>query len=507
MTTDNDPEETPTDAVDPVDPVDSVDPDAIGPVDSEVDSLDDMAALAAAPKHHGGFSRLYHGETSIDFVGRAKVWFAISGVFLLIGGAALVARGLNLGIDFTGGTVWQVPAGKANVADVESAMAKLGYDDVQVQLVTQKTGTGDNRLLRVEAAATATPAKATTEALDNAAADLKALEGKLKGESKVKVEAVRANLDSSSGPFEAAVPPALKTLQDQIDSLTKSLPDSKDSAKLVSSSTADMQKQVSELDTLEQTERERVGQAVSDELATQTGSNVKDVTVDTVGPSWGKQISNKARTALIVFLIVISLYITLRFEFRMAVATLAALVHDLLIVVGIYAIFQFPVTPATVIAILTILGFSIYDGIVVFDRVDENTKLLGRKSKMTYSEMANLSLNQVLMRSLNTSITALLPIFTVLVLGSFVLGATTLQEFGLALFLGLLSGAYSSIFIATPMLAILKEREPRYRELRERIESRSTVDAQGAELVGAAAAGSGAGDAVAPRPRKQGKKR
>jgi preprotein translocase subunit SecF len=110
----------------------------------------------------------------------------------------------------------------------------------------------------------------------------------------------------------------------------------------------------------------------------------------------------------------------------------------------------------------------------VFDRVDENTKLLGRKSKMNYSEMANLSLNQVLMRSLNTSITALLPIASVLFLGSFVLGATALEEFGLALFLGLLSGAYSSIFIATPLLAILKEREPRYRELRERLEGRGT---------------------------------
>ena len=176
--------------------------------------------------------------------------------------------------------------------------------------------------------------------------------------------------------------------------------------------------------------------------------------------------------------------------------------------VGIYAIFQFPVTPATVIALLTILGFSIYDGIVVFDRVDENTKLLGRKSKMTYSEMANLSLNQVLMRSLNTSITALLPIGAVLVLGSFVLGATTLEEFGLALFLGLLSGAYSSIFIATPMLAILKEREPRYRELRERLEGRAPAG----QPVPAGAVARGSDSATppgveAPRPRKPGKKR
>jgi preprotein translocase subunit SecF len=172
------------------------------------------------------------------------------------------------------------------------------------------------------------------------------------------------------------------------------------------------------------------------------------------------------------------------------------------VVVGIYALLQFPVTPATVIAVLTILGFSIYDGIVVFDRVDENTKLLGKKSKMTYSEMANLSMNQVLMRSLNTSITALLPILSVLVIGAYVLGATTLEEFGLALLLGLLSGAYSSIFIATPLLALLKEREPRYRELRARIESRADHDApEVAEVVAAGGAG------AAPRPRKKGKRR
>ena len=268
--------------------------------------------------------------------------------------------------------------------------------------------------------------------------------------------------------------------------------------------TVAMRGQVEALATAEQTERERVGRAVTDVLAEQTGSKASEVTVDTVGPSWGQQISAKARTALIVFLIVITLYITLRFEFRMALATVLALIHDLLIVVGLYAVFQFPVTPATVIALLTILGFSIYDGIVVFDRVDENTRLLGRKSKMTYTEMANLSMNQVLMRSLNTSITALLPITTVLVLGSFVLGATTLEEFGLALFLGLLSGAYSSIFIATPTLALLKEREPRYRELRERLARR---DVEEPVAVGVGASTAAPSDEVVARPRKQGRKR
>ena len=120
-----------------------------------------MTAPTDTQKKRSIWSRLYHGETNIDFVGRWKLWFAISGVVILVGVAALAGRGLNLGIDFTGGTVWEVPAGKADVAKVEQAMGDLGYDDVQVQLITQNTGSGDKRIMRVEAAATATPAAAT----------------------------------------------------------------------------------------------------------------------------------------------------------------------------------------------------------------------------------------------------------------------------------------------------------------------------------------------------------
>jgi preprotein translocase subunit SecF len=450
----------------------------------------------------GIFSRLYHGETNLNIVERWKTWFAISGALVLIGLVALAGNGLNLGIDFTGGTVWEVPAGDADVAEVETAVRDLGYEDVQVQEITQNVGSGDERILRVEAEATASPADETTEALATADADLGRLAEEVRGGSLRAVEAVRANLDGIEGPFAEPVPAELASLQATLDEVRDGLADADDATQLVADATDSMRADVSALIDLEQAQREQVGQEVSQVLAEQTGSDVEDVTVDTVGPSWGEQISEKARTALVVFLLAITLYITLRFEFRMALSTVAALIHDLLIVVGVYAVFQFPVTPATVIAVLTILGFSIYDGIVVFDRVDENTKLLGRKSKLTYSAMANLSLNQVLMRSLNTSITALLPILSVLIIGSFVLGAKTLEEFGLALFLGLLSGAYSSIFIATPMLALLKEREPRYRELRERIES----GGGDAELVGAGARTGSVGD-VAPRARKQGKTR
>jgi preprotein translocase subunit SecF len=148
------------------------------------------------------------------------------------------------------------------------------------------------------------------------------------------------------------------------------------------------------------------------------------------------------------------------------------MIHDLLVTIGVYSLFGFQVTPDTVIAILTILGYSLYDTVVVFDRVRDNTKGVGASGRMTYSEMINLSMNQTLARSINTSLVAILPVLAVLVVGAELLGATTLQDYGLALFVGLLSGAYSSIFIAAPVLAILKEREPRYVAIRQRIQAK-----------------------------------
>ncbi|CAN5503829.1 hypothetical protein BH10ACT1_BH10ACT1_36940 [soil metagenome] len=473
-------------------------------------------------KPHGVFKRLYHGETKADIVGRWKLWFGLSGVLLLIGLAGIVTGGIKLGIDFTGGTVWQVEAGKAEVADVQSAMTDLGYEDVQVQELTQAgSGGGDARFLRVEAEATSSPTKATTAALDKATKGLDDLRGDVPADARGRIAAVHDNLDAIDGPFRESVPPPLASIQDEIDKLPARL-DKAANAKAKASSArqaaARIQTDIDGLDTLEQAERSRVGQDVTTELSKLTGTPESQVTVDTVGPSWGKQISDKARSALIVFMIAITIFITIRFELKMAIATVVALFHDLLIVVGLYAVFRFPITPATVVALLTMLGFSIYDGIVVFDRVNENTKLLNAKSKMTYTEMANMSLNQVLMRSLNTSITSLLPILSVLIVGAFVLGASTLEEFGLALFLGLLSGAYSSIFIATPLLAMLKEREPQYRDLRAQIAERGhgtvvskeqTRDEADPDPVKTAilAGPSARPTEPAPRPRKQGKKR
>ena len=189
----------------------------------------------------------------------------------------------------------------------------------------------------------------------------------------------------------------------------------------------------------------------------------------------GQRHHPQAIEALIVFLIVISAYISIFFEWKMALAAIVAVVHDIVVTVGIYSIFSFLVTPDTVVAFLTVLGYSLYDTIVVFDRVRDNSRGLGATGKLTYTDVVNLSMNQTLARSINTSLVAILPILAVLVLGAQILGAVTLEYFGLALLIGLTSGAYSSIFIASPLLAMMKEHEPRYRQIRERLESRGTA--------------------------------
>jgi preprotein translocase subunit SecF len=368
-------------------------------------------------RKRGPLGRLYHGETNIDFVGRTKVWFVLSTVFLLIGLGSLFTRGLNLGIDFEGGAVYEVPTETLTVVQARDAVSPLGIGDAKVQeLQGQST-----RLIRVQT----------------------------------------SNVD--------------------IDKANQ----------------------------------------IKDALAQAANVDVNQVNRQEVGPSWGDEITNKSERALGVFLIVIMLYISLRFEFKMAVPTVVALIHDVLMTVGVYSLSGLEVTPATVVALLTILGYSIYDGIVVFDKVHENTRLVSATARMSYGDMVNLSLNQTLMRSLNTSITALIPISSLLIIGSFALGARTLEEFALALLIGLASGAYSSIFIASPLLAILKEREPRYRDIRRRLQTRvPRADAPGETVdgvvepvtVGASRpAGPPASGRIAtnipPRPRKKGKRR
>lgn len=198
-------------------------------------------------------------------------------------------------------------------------------------------------------------------------------------------------------------------------------------------------------------------------LATQAGITQNDINQQDVGPTWGSEISRKALIGLIVVLAAIFAYIWLRFEWKMALGANIALVHDLIITAGVYALVGRQVTPATVIAILTILGFSLYDTVVIYDKIKENTETSAMVSKLGYAETVTYSLNQVLMRSVNTSLVVLLPILSLLLFGG-----DTLKDFAFAMFVGVTTGAYSSIFIAAPVLAILKEREPRYREMEAR---------------------------------------
>jgi len=308
----------------------------------------------------------YHERTNFDFTGRAWRWAILSGTAILIALIAIFSRGLNLGIDFEGGTSWQVPVkGKsASVTAVRDVIRPLGLGDAKVLVLTGDSGTS----VRVQ------------------------------------------SLDI----------------------------------------------QPSEED------------AVTDALARYGGVQRTDVSVNTVGPTFGDQVRNNAVKALIVFFGLIAIYLSIRFEWKMAGAAIVAVVHDIVITVGVYAITGFEVTPATVVAFLTILGFSLYDTVVVFDKVKENVATIGTVRGDSYSKMVNRSMNQVLMRSISTSFVAVLPVASLLFVGSGLFGALALRDFALALFVGLLTGAYSSIFVATPLLAWWKEREPRYQALRER---------------------------------------
>jgi len=205
-----------------------------------------------------------------------------------------------------------------------------------------------------------------------------------------------------------------------------------------------------------------------DDLAAQAGIDASEVSTQVVGPTWGKQISRQAVIGLIVVLIAITIYITFRFEWKMAIGAMAAMVHDVVITAGVYALTGREVSPATVIAILTILGFSLYDTVVIYDKVKENVESPSVLAKDTYEGVANLSMNQVLMRSVNTSLVVILPIFSLLLFGG-----ETLKDFAFAMLIGVITGAYSSIFVATPILVMLKEREPKYQQHRTRLEGKT----------------------------------
>jgi len=219
---------------------------------------------------------------------------------------------------------------------------------------------------------------------------------------------------------------------------------------------------------------------VKSALAKAYGVDEGNITTSFVGASWGKDVSRKAIQGLLIFLVLVALVISLYFRtWKMAAAGLVALMFDLTLTVGVYSLVGFEVTPASVIGFLTILGYSLYDTVVVFDKVRENTEHVTASSKYTYGEAANLAVNQTLVRSINTSVVALLPVASILFIGALLLGAGTLKDISLALFVGIAAGTLSSIFIATPLLVDLRRREPELVAQAERVARRRAEEARG----------------------------
>jgi SecD/SecF fusion protein len=326
-------------------------------------------ALEGGGRQGSLIRKIYRSEFNIDFIGRRKLWLAISAAFVLISVASLLpsVKGLNYAIDFRGGTIYRAPASRSlTVHQVQEGVKNTGLTNPVVQILRDRTT----------------------------------------GKAQVQVQT------------SATLPPA---------------------------------------------ERDKVSEAI----AKVTGAGVKDVATEAVGAKWGAQITTKALRGLIIFLVLVILYMSFRLEPKMAAAGMVALLHDLAITAGVYALVGFEVAPATVIATLTILGYSLYDTVVIFDKIHENQSMPVH-SRKSFSEIANHSLNQVLMRSISTSLTVLLPVGSLLLVGASVLGADTLKDLALALFVGVATGTYSSIFLATPLLSIWKQNEARYTTARGR---------------------------------------
>lgn len=319
-------------------------------------------------------ARLYRGEVGYDFVGKRKIWYGISILITITALVGLGVRGLNMGIEFSGGAVFTTPKTSVSASRIQEEAEKASGRDAMVQ----ELGNGGLRI------------------------------------------------------------------------------------------------QISD-----------VGTAASDQIRQELAQDLKipagDINAELVGPSWGQQIASKAWQGLGIFMALVVVYLAIAFEWRMALAALIALIHDITITVGVYALVGFEVTPGTVIGLLTILGYSLYDTVVVFDGLKEASKGITKQSRWTYSEIANRSLNATLVRSVNTTVVALLPVAALLFIGGGFLGAGMLNDISLSLFVGLAAGAYSSIFIATPIVADLKEREPQMKALAKRVRAKRAAAAAKSE--------------------------
>lgn len=389
------------------------------------------------------FSDLYHERTNFQFIAHARRWAILSGILLLVSLAALVTRGLNLSIEFEGGTAWvvEMAGGRdASVGDVRDLLDPLGFADSKISVLSGAGGES----VRVQAEVIEDPTRKAQREL-----------AALAGIDDADVQFTRSEAGGTfvftaageRGPNESQVTEALAGAG--IDD-----PDVAVDGRQVTVTVAELP--------------DSPLQQVASALADYAGTDVEAVSISTVGPTWGETVTRKAAQAMVIFFVLLAIYLSLRFEWKMAAAAIVAVLHDIVVTTGVYAVFQFEVTPATVTAFLTILGFSLYDTVVVFDKIGENQRTLTATGRSTYGEMVNRSLNAVLMRSLSTTLVALLPVLSLLVVGSLIMGATALEEFAIALAAGLFIGSYSSIFVAAPLLAWWKGREPQYRALADR---------------------------------------
>ncbi len=339
-------------------------------------------------------SDLFHERTNFQFIKHSRRWLIISSTLVVVSLLLLGVRGLNLGIDFEGGTSWQVPmkAGTtAKVADVRSLLDGLGFGNANVSVLTPPGGGAQT--VRVEA-------KVIDDPIDAAQTALAKYGGVNPGDVTVP--------NSDGGTFTFTAKPGVKPT---VEGVTNALASTQ-----VKNAKVKVDGQVVTI-TVPKLPVSQV-QTVAAALAKYAGSTVTDVSITTVGPTWGHEVSNKALKALIIFFFVLAAYLAIRFEWKMSAAAIVAVIHDIIFTIGVYALFQFQVSPATVTAFLTILGFSLYDTVVVFDKVGEFQKTLTATGRSTYSEMVNRSLNAVLMRSVSTSLVALLPVVSLLIVGS-----------------------------------------------------------------------------------------
>ncbi len=381
----------------------------------------------------------YRGENSWDILRVARKVILGSALLVLVCVVALLVRGLNLGIEFEGGSVWEIPVDEQAASAEDSDSGSSDSEDTtpaDTDSGTRSTGAASDDSLTTDDVAAVAAAAGVPDA---------------------RVQYVEVTGGADIYRVRGALGP------------------------------------------------EAEGQAVAQALADAVGVDVERLSTRQVSPSFGDAVAGKARRALVVFFVLIALYLWFRFEWKMSIGALIAVAHDIVLTVGAYALFGFEVTPATVVAFLTIMGYSLYDTIVVFDRVKSNERSLPARGRVTYHALANVSLNQVLTRSVNTSITSVLPVLSLLVVGAGFLGAGTLAEFAIALLIGLLVGSYSSIFVAMPAVTWLKGHEPGWAG------ARATADAAGhydsMEAATQALAAESYTRSAPPRPRKKGRRR